>query len=212
MTTERIAVFDILGPMYHYDPRGWTNGAVEGLLIRLERHKYVFTNDNEAAQAEEDLQKSGREEIYIMPGFAETVLYLREQKVRPVVVSAGTPWVLEHTVELAAREYSARAGRHLTREQLVAPTDLVSTVPIGSKKDPQTWRRAVQPYAGAEVIAVYEDTFANLTAAMPGVTPQVGYHVTSTQNGLARLCRDERIYRGHMLEVLEHLQKEVLPK
>ncbi len=212
MTIEKIAVFDVLGPMYHYDARGWIDGAIEPLIERLHQHGYTGKNMAEEARDEEDLQRTQKEPILIMPGFAETVLYLRHHQVLPVVVSAGTPWVLENTLKLAARDYQTRTGDDCRAEQLVASSDLISTIPFGSKRDPETWRKAVQQYVGAEVIAIYEDTFANLTAAAEGLTPQVGYHVTSTRHGLARLCRDQRIYRGHMLEALEHLQREVISK
>ncbi len=203
----KIVVFDVLGPMYHYNENGWTQGAAEGLLALLEEKGITFSTDNEVAQAEEDLQRGGITP-YIMPGFVETALYLREHQVKPVVVSAGTPWVLEHTLELAARDYSTRTGMPVNPEQLVDQVDLISTVSLGSKKSPETWSKAVQKYGNTQTLAVYEDTFANLTAAVQGLKPQEGYHVTSTRSGLTQVCLDPLpIYRGHMQEIGQRLQK-----
>ncbi len=219
MTTERIAVFDVLGPMYHYDPNGWITTALEPLAGKLQKHGYTGKTAEEEAQDEESLVRSGKEPIHIMPGFAEIALFFRQHRVRPVVVSAGTPWVLEHTLELAAQDYSARTGNYKVREQLVTPSDLVSTVAFGSKKDPETWQKAVQPYDGAKVVAIYEDNMANLIAAIVGLEPTYGFHVVSSKSGLARAGyrehRDEihhtEIFRGHMEETLKLMQEVLSP-
>ena len=203
--SERIAVFDVLGPAYHYDPNGWNNGAVEPLIGILKREGYKGKNLAEEARDEEAYQRTGNAQIYIMPGFAETVLYLREQGVRPVVVSAGTGWVLENILGLAAQDYEARTGIHVDPEELVEYGDLHSTIPIGDKKVPATWAEAVRQYGDPETVAVYEDTWKNLEAAVEGLDADVGYHVVSTRSGLA-VVKQGRIYRGHMEEALGHLR------
>ena len=202
---EKIVVFDVLGPAYHYDQKGWISGAVEPLLERLKKYGYTGKTDVEEAQDEESMIKSGKETPLIMPGFVETVLYLQKERIRPVVVSAGTPWVLEYCIDRAAQDYTDRTGTVIRPEQLVQSADLVSTVGMGSKKKMETWTKAVEGYGGVEVRAVYEDTFANLTASMEGLNPTRGYHVTSTKFGLARLEHDPMIVRGHMEELLKHI-------
>lgn len=238
MTKETIAIFDALGPIYHYDPKGWVSGAAEGLLARLESHGYHFTHDDEVAQAEEDLQRHQDEQIYIMPGFAETALYFQKNKVRPVIISAGTHWVLENTLEEAAKDYSDRTGTIIKPEQLVEPSDLITTIGLGSKKNPITWTKAIERYGFAEILAVYEDIFANLTAAMEGLHnfDKLGgplcyssgivyaFHVTSTKFGMARVLESQinentrrfiypasrgGIFRGHVEEALPLLSEAI---
>jgi hypothetical protein len=206
---ERIAVFDVLGPMYHYDVNGWINGALQPLVARLKKHGYKGVTVEEEAKNEEIMLRAGKEIPEIMPGFVETVLYLHEQRIRPVIVSAGTDWVLEHTLGLVAADYTQRTGVSVVPEQLVHPNDLISTIPIGSKRDPETWKKATRQYRGARVVAIYEDTFANCIAAKEGLHARRGYHVTSTKNGLAVLMGDNTLYRGHMEENLAHLKTVV---
>ena len=203
--TEQIVVFDVLGPMYHYDEKGWVGGALGPLLERLEAHGYEMRTAVEEAAAEEHMLVNGVETPHIMPGFAETALYLRDQGVRPVVVSAGSNGALEYTMELAAKDYSDRRGNTINSADLVRPEDIISTVPIGSKKKAETWSEATARYGSADTLAVYEDTFANLMAAMEGLRAGRGYHITSTKEGLAQLCDDKRIFRGHMKEAQQDL-------
>lgn len=87
--------------------------------------------------------------------------------------------------------------------------DLISTVSIGSKKKPETWAKAVQKYDANEVVGIWEDTWANLDAAVTGLNATRGYHVTSTASGLSVVEQDRNIYRGHMNESLEHLTKDL---
>lgn len=199
----KIAVLDVLGPMYHYDAQGWIEGAAGPLVKIFKDLGLSYSSDQEAAQIEEDLMKTNKTTPVIMQGFAEYVLGLRERSIRPVVVSAGTPWVLEHTLELAAQDHYDRTGQMSNPEDLVEHADLISTVPIGSKKKPETWAAAVANYDAA-TIAVFEDTFANLTAAIEGLNAERGYHITSTKHGLAQVLSDSKIYRGHMEEAGSH--------
>lgn len=210
MKIEKIAVLDILGPAYHYDAQGWRDGAIEGLIERLKKHDYKWQTAEEEARDEEDLILSGKETPLFMPGFAETILRLLRHRVHPVIVSAGTPRVLEYAMEAVARDYQERTGTSW-KDIYSYDVSLVSTIPIGSKKDPETWRKAIEPIkewmGDVPTISVHEDTFGNLTAGMQGLQAVYGYHVTSTKNGLATLCSNDRVLRGHMTEALEHLEK-----
>ncbi|MFH1316921.1 MAG: hypothetical protein ABII01_05365 [Candidatus Woesearchaeota archaeon] len=212
MTRQRIAVLDVLGPAYHYDEKGWVESAVEGLKSQLISHGYSGQTQEAEARDEEDMIKSGKQPLVIMPGFVETVLFARGKGIKPVIVSAGTDYVLERCIELAAEDYDLRKGQYVDPEDLVRREDRISTVPIGSKRDIRTWRKAVERYDSPHTIAVYEDSFPNLVAALNGLDPIIGCHVTSTRNGLAVVEDnnferfDGSVYRGHMLEHLPHLQ------
>ncbi|MFH1053394.1 MAG: hypothetical protein V1740_03165 [Candidatus Woesearchaeota archaeon] len=209
MTQERIAVFDVLGPAYHYDRNGWIDGAVDPLLERLKKHGYTGKTSEEESRDEEDMIRSGKETPLIMPGFAECVLQATKHRIRPVVVSAGTDWVLEYCIERAAKDYCERTGvKGIRPDQLVQRSDLISTVSIGSKKDPQTWKQAVEKYSNPNTFVVFEDSLPNLVAAMEGLD-SAGFHVTPTIYGLAEVLPnptigDKFVYRGHMLEAAEN--------
>lgn len=207
MKKDKIVVFDILGPLYHYDAKGWINGAADPAIEILRKAGYKFSNDEEAARVEEDYFVNKGNKPIIMPGFAEIALYLNSEGIKPVVVSAGTDKVLGHMVECAAKDYSDRIGEVIDPKQLVRAEDLTSTIPIGSKKDPKTWIKAVDKYRKPETLAVFEDSFANLMAAVDGLDAEVGYHVTSTKSGLSVLLSDQRIFRGHMEEAYGHIKQ-----
>lgn len=206
---ERIVVFDVLGPMYHYDTKGWKGGAVGPLLNKLRKHGYEIDTAVKEAEAEETMLLTKQEIPLIMPGFVESVLYLRGEGVTPVVVSAGMPWTLEYTLELAAEDYHERTGIFVAPEKIVLPENLISTVLLGSKKVSQTWTTAVERFGDVPVLAVYEDTFKNLEAALEGFDAAVGYHVTSTRSGLSLIEHEREIVRGHMKELHWYLQELV---
>jgi hypothetical protein len=116
---------------------------------------------------------------------------------------------LENAIDLAAKDYTDRTKQMTNPEQLIKLDDLISTVKIGSKKNPDTWTKAKEKYDGALTITVYEDTYANLKAALQGLKACFGYHITSTKNGLARLvdrCNGPEIFRGHMEECLPDMK------
>src|SRR3989338_4932051 len=116
--TESLVVFDVLGPAYHYDDKGWAVGAADPLLDLLEKHGYHGSNDAENAENEERLQRVDGVVPLIMPGFVETVQMLKKYPVKSVVVSAGTPWILENAIDLAAKEYRDRTGISVNPEEL----------------------------------------------------------------------------------------------
>ena len=206
---ERLVVFDVLGPMYHYDASGWEGGAVLPMLDRLRKHGYEIDTAVKEAEAEETMLLTKQEIPLIMPGFVETALFLCSEGVTPVVVSAGSSQVLEYTLELAAEEYYTRTGVYVAPEKVILPEHLISTVPIGSKKQSETWATAVERFGRVPVLSVYEDTFKNLEAAMGGLDATVGYHVTSTKSGLSVVEHDKKIIRGHMQELYGPIQKLV---
>jgi beta-phosphoglucomutase-like phosphatase (HAD superfamily) len=203
MIHDPIALFDVLGPAYHYDPHGWIESATDPGIAKLKEHGYNPKTLAEAARDEEDMVINGKEAPLIMPGFAETVLYLREKGIAPVVVSAGTPRLLEHMIDAVARDHTDRTKKYVTPEHIVHPDDLISTVDIGDKKVPLTWKKAIEGYNGATVMAVWEDSYPNITAAIDGTNALLGFHVISAEYGLARSLGRHKVVRGSMNEILK---------
>ncbi len=186
---DKVVVFDVLGPGYHYDPKGWEGGAVGPLVELIEQHKDKIpfeVNDLESeSKAEQFMLEKGITKPLITEGFVDTVLYLQEKKVVPVIVSAGTTPSLGYFLEQAAREYSNATGQLITPESLFRDEHVISTVDnvIGNKKTPEVWVRAAGDIGKS--IMVFEDTYANLRAATKGLKA-AGYYVVFRSNEVVK--------------------------
>ncbi len=206
----KIVAFDILGPMYHYDgAKGWKEdeGAVKTLLDRIDQFGYKPKTVEEESFVEEEIIRKGQAEIYIMPGFVETILYTQKQGVLPVIISAGTQGCFELGLEAAVKDYQDRTGQRVSMDQLFPEPHRHSTVGVGSKKKPEIWAKVIADcYGIADVLATYEDTFANMQAAMQGLDCD-GYHVVAQPNGLMKA--ENRIYKGTMTELLPALKEKL---
>ena len=210
MKKQRIVAFDILGPTYHYDgAEGWKEdeGAVRTLLNKIKELGYEPKTAEEESFVEEEIVREGKADIYITPGFVETVLYTQKEGALPIIVSAGTQGCFELGLEAAVRDYRDRTGERVSAEQLFPEELRLSTVGVGSKKKAETWAGMVQERFGdAKVLATYEDTFGNMEAAMEGLDCD-GYFVVAQPSGLVTL--EKRIYKGTMQELMPTLAEKL---
>jgi hypothetical protein len=209
MKKQKIVAFDILGPMYHYDgAQGWKEdeGAVKTLLDIFKKFGYDPKTGEEEAQAEEQIFEKGQAQVSITPGFVETVLYTHQNRALPVIISAGSPGAFEFVLEEAVRDYKNRTGETISVNQLFPEEHRHSTVPVGSKKKPETWATVAARYGQADVLTTYEDTFANMQAAMQGMNCE-GYFVVAQPSGLVTL--EKRIHKGTMQELLPQLKEKL---
>jgi hypothetical protein len=205
----KIVGLDILGPMYHYDDvQGWKpeEGAVKTLLEKIEAFGYNPQTADEEAKVEEEMLRKGETAVDIMPGFVESVIYAQLQGAVPIIISAGTPDCFEIALEAAAKDYTDRTGGFVRPQQLFPEEHRHSTVGVGSKKKAETWAEIVRERYGnrAHVVATYEDTWANLQAAVGGLGGE-GYHVVAQPSGLVTV--EKGIYRGTMTELLSQLKE-----
>ncbi len=207
--TQRIIAFDVLGPMYHYDgAQGWKEeeGTVKTLLNKIKEFGYEPETIEEESQVEEEMLRKGQTTASIMPGFVETVLYTQKQGALPIIISAGTPGCFEIGLEAAVKDYRDRTGESVRVEQLFPEQHRHTTVGVGSKKKSETWKTIGERYDDAEVLVTYEDTFANMKAAMQGLDCD-GYFVVAQPNGLITL--EKRVFKGTMQELLPKLKEKL---
>ncbi len=190
-------VYDILGPMYHYDAAGWPEdkGAVVPLIELIKRHNFAAATLREESEVEERMLASGLTTPLITPGFVESAIYVQRAGGLPVIVTAGTPGTAAITLEAAARDYQERTGERVDMARLFPDSCVHSTLDIGSKAEPATWMRAVWENHGiVPVVATYEDSLKNLEAATAGLQGH-GFHVVH-DGPIQRVAPN--LYKGSM--------------
>lgn len=198
--TNRIVVFDVLGPMYHYDKEGWNpNKGAAGPLIKLLReYDLPMATGEEEVESERKLVCDMGYAVQTTDGFVERVMQHGE---RPVIISAGHDDVIRYALEQSVRKYVEATGDTVTAQDLIRSEDIHCTsLPVSrSKKKAATWASILgKHYPGATVGAVYEDTPANLVAAMQGLKTDNGYHVTFESGKQQTSLEGLAVTRGNM--------------
>ncbi len=201
--TKKIAVFDVLGPAYNYGP--WVNSAVEPAEKLLSQWGYDVSTMEKGAKAETEFIRSGKGIPFITRGFVENVLELQDQGIVSVIVSAGDDYTLNYMIAEAVGHYERQTGQRMKVQDVIDKGNIISTIPIGDKKDPKTWQIAVRRYGFTDTRFVYEDSLGNLEAALQGLDGEVGFHVTFTPSGLKKLEHEKEIYRASMVEARDYI-------
>jgi len=138
-------------------------------------------------------QQKGNLEPVMLPGADEVIDYVKSRSIRPVVVTAD----IQESAEITMRPF-IDAG-------LIDPTDVYAINHVGSKKNPETWAKARgQYFSDKEIKGVFEDTEANLQAALESYDSK-GYLVKHTDSGLSAVSA--RIVRGNLFHLMGELEK-----
>lgn len=125
---------------------------VEGMSVEalLEQIPY----EEQCRMTGEEIRKGNLKPV-ALDGAEGIVACVRSFGIRPVIVTADFP------------ETAALAAKPLVDAGLIGPEDVYAIAALGSKKAPETWKNARECYfPGGEIMGVFEDTKANLTAAV----------------------------------------------
>ncbi|MDO8740577.1 MAG: hypothetical protein Q7J54_03310 [Candidatus Woesearchaeota archaeon] len=202
---QDIVVFDVLGPIYQYAE---VNGRLENCIpFAYEKIKELHPEEYErakndfafAAEMEFRLFKEGAITCIATPFAVDTLLYLKEKGIMPVVASAGTDETLRFTLDTIVDNYNRQNGTKLVANEVIPYKNLISTSPIGSKKDPKTWQTAVYDNFGANnrILLGYEDSINNCLALANGLNC-TGLHIVSENCNLSIVQYNPTIIRGTM--------------
>jgi hypothetical protein len=119
-----------------------------------------------------ELLREGKLVPRILGGVEDLLTFYIERGVRPVVLTAD----IQGSADLVTAP--------LVKKGLIRKQDVHGIHPA-SKKKPETWTEQLEKYIpGANVVVIYEDTQANLEAAVKGYKCR-GYLVKETPSGIS---------------------------
>lgn len=183
---QDIVVFDVLGPVYQYaEAEGRIEDCVpiiEKKIMELLPEKWESTEDKYALGSEMEAKfiQDGIIHPIATPCAIETLVYLREKGVMPVVVSGGKEYTLQEALDKVIEEYVGKNGMKIEPGDLIPHKNRISTLPIGGKGDPKTWQTAVFDNFGTDnrIVLGYEDNAKYAVALAEGLNCP-GLHVVS---------------------------------
>ncbi|MBW2982201.1 hypothetical protein KY343_04950 [Candidatus Woesearchaeota archaeon] len=166
----RVVVFDSLGTIQGYE------GAEPG------KHKefYLQKVAEEHGMSVEEMLGNVPAETYLqwtaemirdkklipkaLPGAEKKIYEIREEGFRPIIITADIPEGAELT------------SRLFVESGLINQEDVHGIIELGSKTDPQTWRKAKELHFPQGLVnIVYEDTPQNLGAAIRAFSVRDGF-------------------------------------
>ena len=196
MKQSPIVVFDALGTVQGYtgtvpDSSGYMNhkrfyqemiAADHGLTVEEMLRDVPYETQREWTVEEVD---AGRLIPRTIDGIERVIGSYKRRGIHPVIMTADN------------EEGARRSTRTLVESGLIDEEDVYAINHCGSKKDPRTWRKAQGIYIpDADIVAVYEDTPANLEAACEAYDCE-GYLVTDTSEGVKVQKQGEKDESGN---------------
>jgi len=172
-----VAVFDSLDTIQGYVGADFGKNKDHYLSRIAEAHGMTKEEMAKTVSVDQQLQwtyellQEGKLVPRILSGVEDLLTVYIERGVRPVVLTAD----IQGSADLVTAP--------LVKKGLLRKQDVHGIHPA-SKKDPNTWTEQLERYVpNANVVAIYEDTQANLDAAVKGYKCP-GYLVKETPSGI----------------------------
>ncbi len=194
----KLAVFDALGVMYHYDKEGWIKkeGADNKLVELLKERGLPTGNKQEIAESERKLVVEMQYPTQLVEGFLGCLFNChRYDGETPIVITDCHPETIAYLISEYAKNCRDRDGKQLDPERLIQRANIhsTSTPEMLDKTKPETWARIIaEHYPEAVVEVVYEDTLANLLAASKALNPTQGGRLVTFESSEERF-RDIKV-------------------
>lgn len=177
--SKEIVVFDSLDTIQGY----------VGAAVGKSKAYYLQKTAEAHGMTVEEMEKNVPVDTYL----AWTADLLREGVLVPRIID-GVESLLRDYISQGIRPVVITADRQdsadmtsapIVKKRLIRKQDVHGIQHIGSKKKPETWKQALDLYdPGCKVVAVYEDTQANLEAAVIGYKCP-GYLAKETSSGIS---------------------------